>query len=775
MPTEDRSVHPDSPVRLALTIDGVVQGVGFRPFVHLLALRHGLGGWVRNDGTGVQVEVEGAPAAVEAFASALVAERPPLATVLRVVRRALAPTGVPGFQIVASERGTTANAPVPADVATCAACLAELRDPTNRRFRHPFITCTDCGPRYTIIEAMPYDRHATTMARFPLCAACAAEYADPSSRRYHAQPICCPACGPVLRWHDPAQPSPVPVDVLAEARERLARGAIVAVKGLGGFHLLCDATSEGAVARLRERKGRGEKPFAVMVRDVTEAGRHAVLDAAELRALEGRERPIVLARRCGDSAIAAAVSPGTPWLGLLLPYTPVHHLLLEEAPPLVCTSGNRSEEPICRTDEEALERLAGVADAFVLHDRPIRWVADDSVVRVVEGRVQPVRRSRGYAPLPLPLPVPCDGILATGGDLKATACLTVGSLAYLGPHIGDMGSLATQEGFAASVEALTTLFGTGVRHLACDRHPGYFGGAWARRMAASLGADVTAVQHHHAHAAALHVEHGLEADARLLALVLDGTGYGDDGAIWGGELLLAGLADATRVAHLAYLPLPGGDAAVRHPARVALAALHAAGVPWDEALPPVAATPPAVRALLAQQLVRGTHVVPTSSAGRLFDALAALVGLRPTVSHEAQAAIEFEALATAARGTRPYALTLVPDAPLLIDPRPLLAAVASDVRAGVAAESIAHGAHVAIADALVSVCVVLGELHGVRRVGLTGGVFQNALLSQLARAGLVAAGFEVLSHHVVPPNDGGLALGQAAVAAARLARTSETG
>ncbi|MDX2194449.1 MAG: carbamoyltransferase HypF, partial [Gemmatimonadales bacterium] len=563
----------------------------------------------------------------------------------------------------------------------------------------------------------------------------------------------------------PAVPGAGP---LAEARACLAAGGIVAAKGLGGFHLLCDATRADAVATLRARKGRGGKPFAVLVRDLGAARALADVGDSEAALLTSRERPIVLVRARAGAALAPAVAPGTGWLGLLLPYTPLHHLLAGDVP-LVCTSGNRSEEPICRTDEEALERLADLADGFLLHDRPIHAVCDDSVVRVIAGRASPVRRSRGWVPLPVPMPGAPGGLLAVGGDLKAAACLVAQGQAVLGQHVGDMGSLETQHALEASVANLEVLLGQPVTAIACDRHPGYLGAQWAAAEAARRGVPLVRVQHHHAHLAALLAEQGGAMDSGIIALAFDGTGDGGDGTIWGGEVLFGDARACTRVAHLGLLPLPGGDAAIRHPRRTALAALHAAAVPWDEALAPVQATPAAERALLARQLERGTHVVPTSSAGRLLDAVAALVGGPQDVTFEGQAAVALEELADAADATRAYVVPLDDGAPAVLDPRPLLRAVADDVRAGVPAASVARGVH----DALVAAGVAAARLARARgapaRVGLTGGVFQNVRLAEGMEAALAADGFEVLVHRRVPPNDGGLALGQAAVAAVQLA------
>ncbi len=572
----------------------------------------------------------------------------------------IAARGGTGFRIASSSRTGTARTLASPDVATCADCLRELADPADRRYRHPFITCTNCGPRFTIIESLPYDRSATTMAGFPMCAECAAEYADPADRRFHAQPIACPQCGPQLELVVRSGPShAVGADALAQARHLLAAGAIVAVKGLGGYHLACDATNEAAVRELRRRKRRGDKPFAVMARDLAAVHALAHVDEAEQTLLTGSRRPIVLlARRDGrgrddDGARALplgdAVAPGNPDLGVMLPYTPLHTLLFgldgDEPGPrvLVMTSGNLAGEPITYDDADALRRLDGLADAWLRHDRPITVPCDDSVTRVVDGEELPIRRSRGYAPLPVALPVDVSPTLAVGAELKSTCCLAQGRYAWLSQHIGDMDDLATLEAFAATERHLELLTGVEPEQLVADRHPGYRSTAWARANAGPR--PVHAVQHHHAHVAAVMAEHGLDGSEPVIGIAFDGTGYGDDGAVWGGEVLIADFKGFQRFAHLGYAWLPGGDAAVERPYRMALAHLAAAGLPWDDDLPPVRACPEVERRVLAHQVATGFGSTRTSSVGRLFDAVSALAGVRQVVDFEAQAAIELEALA----------------------------------------------------------------------------------------------------------------------------------
>ncbi|WP_329376525.1 carbamoyltransferase HypF [Streptomyces sp. NBC_01351] len=778
--------------RRRVVVRGVVQGVGFRPYVYARATGLGLAGHVTNTPEGVVTEVEGAPEAVSDFCERLAADAPPLAVVDGVDHCEVPVVGGSGgFSIIASRSGGPARTLVSPDTATCAACLAELADPADRRHRHPFITCTHCGPRFTIVTGLPYDRAHTTMAGFPMCPDCAREYADPADRRFHAQPVACTACGPRLRLLVAAgAKAPYELtgtDPVAEARRMLARGAILAVKGLGGYHLACDAAQPKAVAELRRRKARGDKPFAVMVRDLAEAERLAHIGPEERALLTGNVRPVVLLRRRagvpGPAEPAEAVAPRSPDLGVMLPYTPVHHLLfgLPGDPPgpglLVMTSGNLAGEPIVTDEAEALERLAGLADAWLTHDRPIHVPCDDSVVRVCDGATLLVRRARGYAPLPVALPLPVPATLAAGGDLKNALCLGEGRRAWLSAHIGDMDDLATQLAFERAEQQLESITGVTPERLAADRHPGYRSGRWAARNAG--GRPLVRVQHHHAHIASAMAEHGLDGGRRVIGVAFDGTGYGDDGAVWGGEVLLADYAGYTRFAHLAYVPLPGGDAAVHRPYRMALSHLRAAGIPWDPDLPCVNSCPDDELRVLSRQLELGLNCAATSSMGRLFDAVSSLAGICHRSGYEAQAAMELEsaALRTAGRdGTDPYAFTLnLPtpgdapgpgDAPVTADPAPLLAAAVADLRAGAAPSVIAARFHAGVTALVGRLCVLARERHGLDTVVLTGGVFANTLLSSACARTLRGHGFTVLRHRHVPPNDGGLALGQLMVAAA---------
>jgi hydrogenase maturation protein HypF len=767
--------------RRRVTVQGVVQGVGFRPYVFGLAHELRLTGYVTNTAEGVVAEVEGAGGAVAAFCARLAPEAPPPAVVQSVSLEAVEPRGDAVFTIQASRAGGARRTLVSPDTATCDACLAELRDPGDRRHRHPFVTCTHCGPRFTIVTGLPYDRVNTTMAGFPMCPQCAVEYRDPADRRFHAQPVACHDCGPRLRLVVNASGGPVerPGDPVAAARLLLARGAILAVKGLGGYHLACDAANQQAVSVLRKRKARGAKPFALMAADLDEIGRLVALGPEERALLTGARRPIVLLRRRRDAdvraraLVAAAVAPGSPDLGVMLPYTPVHHLLLGlpgDAPGprlLVMTSGNLDGEPIVTDEAEALVRLAPLADAWLTHDRPIHVPCDDSVVRVVDGEELLVRRSRGYAPFPVALPFAVAPTLAVGGDLKNAFCLGRDRQAWLSAHIGDMDDLATVAAFEGAERQLESISGVAPEGLAADRHPGYRSAGWARRNAG--GRPLRTVQHHHAHIASVLAENGWADDAApVLGVAFDGTGYGDDGTVWGGEVLLADYDGFRRLAHLTEVPLPGGDVAVHRPYRMALAHLYAAGLPWAPGLPCVDACPSDERRVLARQLERGLHCVPTSSAGRLFDAVSALAGVCQQAHYEAQAAIELEAAACAWDGPAadPYAFGLraAPGAPLRIDPAPVLRSVVADVTAGADARLIAARFHAGLAVSVRDVCRRLRERTGVGTVALSGGVFANALLLTACLHGLREDGFTVLRHRLVPPNDGGLALGQLAVA-----------
>ena len=713
-----------SVVRRRFRVTGTVQGVGFRPFVYGLATEHGLGGYVLNDGGGVLVEAEGDEESLDRFAAELIARAPALAQIASVVTEPVTPVGDESF-VVSTSAVSSASALVPPDVATCVDCLRELFDPNDRRFRYPFINCTQCGPRFTIVRSVPYDRERTTMAEFRLCVACRREYEDPADRRFHAEPIACPVCGPRLS---------MPVE---EAVALLRRGKILAVKGLGGYHLACDAGNERVVAQLRARKHREDKPFALMT---AEPELVAEVTDAERALLESRERPIVLVRRnrCPSAPVARAVAPGAPWLGVMLPYTPLHHLLCHDfGRPLVMTSGNVSDEPIVVDDDDARARLGAIADAFLTHDRCIHRRCEDSVIRTGF----PLRRSRGFVPVPLPMPIAAQrSIVAVGAELKSTFCVVRGDEAFLSAHLGDLDSEAAYRAFRSDLRLYLDMLAIEPEVIACDLHPEYLATKWAHEHNGKL----VEVQHHHAHAAACLAEHGEQGPA--LALVFDGTGYGTDGTLWGGELLRCDLDSSERLAHLDPVPLPGGEAAIREPWRMAAMHLHRAGLPvpwpgWN---------------LVAQSLK--VNALLSSGMGRLFDAVAAVLGVRDEITYEGQAAVELEQLAGDV-AAEPYDWTFGPGTELV-------ALSHKDWLAGRPREQVAAAFHETIASAAAAACAEAGDP---RTVVLSGGTFQNLRLLESTRDRLEKLGFRVLTHRRVPPNDGGISYGQAAVAARRIA------
>lgn len=771
--------------RLRLRVGGLVQGVGFRPYVHRLATELGLSGHVGNDTRGVFIEIEGREETTKEFVRRLVTEAPGPARIDEVLTRAMAPSRSTGFSIVESRRrhGTVRTFVSP-DIATCDDCLVELFDPADRRARYPFTNCTNCGPRFTITLSLPYDRPNTTMRGFDMCDACASEYRDPADRRFHAQPIACADCGPRLWLEQSAGSDPVVGSdaAIAAAQSALARGEIVAIKGLGGYHLACDAGSDVAVHRLRARKHRFEKPFAVMARDLDVARKLVRIDWSEAALLASTQRPIVLLRRrpgSSDVVVSVLVAPGNPRLGLLLPYTPLHHLLFAPVPGagdgapvpdvLVMTSGNLTDEPICYEDDDARRRLGAIADAWLLHDRPIHVPCDDSVLEVdpSNGSELPLRRSRGYAPLPLRLPFSAGPTLAVGGELKNAFCLAAGRDAFMSQHIGDMGGLETWAAFERSTRQLTGLYGIRTPQLAADAHPGYQTKRWAEGASSR---PVAEVQHHHAHIASVMAEHGFPRERNVIGIAFDGTGFGTDGTIWGGEILVAGYGSFERVEHLKAVALPGGDAAIHRPCRTALAQLWAAGIAWAEDLPPAGAVSTRERTVLARQLERGTACVTTSSMGRLFDAVSSLLGLRHRTTYEAEAALCLQWAAEEARDkgvpALPYRFDLTGTE---WDPSPVLRALVGDLRRGADTSAMAAGFHAAVACMIGDAAERQRARTGIQVVALSGGVFQNALLLGLARRELELRRFRILTHRIVPPNDGGLALGQAAIAGYRAA------
>ncbi len=734
--------------RRRFEVGGIVQGVGFRPFVHALAHQLGLTGFVTNTAAGVVIEAEGSPAGLDALQRALVDRPPTLAVVESVEVASIDVVGDDGFSIRPSSTGRAATLVSP-DVATCPDCLAEVLDPADRRHGYAFTNCTNCGPRYTIVTTIPYDRPNTTMASFAMCAACRAEYDDPVDRRFHAQPVCCPACGPALDQ---------PIDDVAAA---LRAGEIVAVKGLGGYHLATLASAEAAVARLRSRKHREDKPFAVMVGSVEAASELCAVDTAAAQVLASPARPIVLLPMRDGAGVAPAVAPRLRQLGLLLPYTPLHHLLLAAVgAPIVLTSGNVSDEPIAYRDADAADRLAPIADRRLGHDRPIHIRVDDSVVRVVDGKPYPLRRSRGYAPAPLTLPSAASRpLLACGAELKSTIALARGRRVFVSHHIGDLKNWEAYRSFQEAVEHVGRLFEIVPEAVAHDLHPDYLSTTFALELAEQRELPAIGVQHHHAHVVSCLVDNGLEGPA--IGVAFDGTGYGTDGTVWGGEVLVADVNGFERVGWLAPVPLPGGDAATDEPWRMAAMYLDELGaldeVPaalreqarWDEVLA-------MARAGVASPM--------TSSAGRLFDAVAALVGVRSTATYEGQAAIELEAIVDpAVRDAYPMAV----DGPVLRG-TDLVAGALADLRVGVPAPTIAARFHLGLAAGVVERCRQVGDSTGLDTIALSGGVFANVVLLREVTRVAEASGFTVLRHRQVPCNDGGISLGQAAIAAAHL-------
>jgi hydrogenase maturation protein HypF len=765
-------MEPPSPTRstarrLAIEVRGVVQGVGFRPFVYAAAQKWGLAGWVLNEADTVRIEVQGGQGALEAFCEALRSAHPPQARIdsLDVSETACQLDSSETFEI----RSSTGEAPprpvIPADLATCAECLAEIQSAKERRYAYPFTNCTNCGPRWSIIQALPYDRPRTSMAAFRMCSDCRTEYGDPTDRRFHAQPIACPKCGPQLQLLDPHGAE---IAVRGEALEQAARavvaGQILALKGLGGFQLVADATDAEAVARLRERKRRPHKPLAIMLASVDEARRRCEVSDREAAALSSHQAPILLLRRRerldSTADVAEDVAPGNPYLGVMLPYTPLHHLLIAAiGRPIVCTSGNLSEEPMAVNSEEAALRLGAIADLFLVHNRPIVRPVDDSVARVTRGGLQLLRRARGYSPLPINLDFEAPTVLAVGGHLKNTVALSVGRQAIVGSHVGDLESALSVAVHEQAARDLVDFFQVAPEVIACDLHPDYASTRHAERLAAGWDIPLVRVQHHHAHVGACMAEHQLEGP--VLGLAWDGTGYGPDGTVWGGEALECDAADFRRVAHLRTFCLPGGDQAVREPRRSGLGLLfeilagEAAELARDWFTQPELAT-------LMKLLGRSFRCPRTSSMGRLFDAVAVSCGLPAKISFEGQAAMALE-FAADREERAAYPLPLSDTTPLEADWEPLIRAVQSDRDAGETVARISARFHNALAD----LAVAIAQRWGGAGVVLTGGCFQNALLTERVEARLLESDFKVYTHREVPPGDGGIALGQLWIAARR--------
>jgi len=772
---ENRPSAAGPNVRRRLRVRGIVQGVGFRPTVYRLALERGLGGWVLNDAEGVLIELEGPEAGVEAFLEALERDPPPLARITSIESESLAPLGEREFRIAPSAAGRRV-ALVSPDMAACDDCRRELADPADRRYRYPFINCTNCGPRYSIMLDIPYDRPTTTMGGFTMCAECQAEYDDPADRRFHAQPNACPVCGPRLALLD-ANGRPVAADDPVPAvREALLAGRIVAVKGLTGFHLAADARSDAAVRELRRRKGRDEKPFAMMAASAEAVARRARVGEAERALLESRERPIVLLVKRPDHALSPGVAPRSPYFGFMLPYAPVHYLIFEnDFPPMIMTSGNLAEEPICGDNTEAVRRLEGIADLFLVHDRPIQTVCDDSVTMVQRDRPLVLRRGRGYAPRPIALAVEVpEPILAVGPELKNAFCLVRASEAFVSQHIGDLKHPIAADYFERTVEKMERLLEIRPTVLAHDLHPAYYSTRYARRRAEEEGLRLVGVQHHHAHIASVMAEHGLEGET--IGLAMDGTGYGTDGTVWGGEVLRASAADFQRLGHLACVFLPGGDAAVEHPVRTAWAFLLEAYGPEEaerRLVGRMAETRSKDRRIWTDMVAKGVSAPRASGLGRLFDAVSVLAGVSAENTYEGQAAIELEAAAgDQADEAAPYAFAIA-ETPggqggWVIDTVPIIRGVVADAEAGLDAALVSARFHATVAAMLHAAARRAREETKLERVALSGGCFANARLVRLLSAALEADGFEVYVHRDVPPGDGGVALGQVSVAAARM-------
>jgi hydrogenase maturation protein HypF len=768
-----------APQRLRVHIRGAVQGVGFRPFVYRLATELGLPGWVINSSAGVVIEVEGEPGLLDRFLLRVGREHPPRAIVQGLESSFLEPAGFASFEIRESAGGEKTTLVLP-DIATCPDCLAELFDPANRRYRYPFTNCTNCGPRFSIIEALPYDRPNTTMAGFQLCGACRREYEDPRDRRFHAQPNACPACGPRLElWDADGHPLAVEDDALRTAEARITDGAIVAVKGLGGFHLVVDARNDDAVGRLRQVKVREEKPFALMFPALASVVSSCDVGDRESRLLTSPEAPIVLLRRRaagGPSRLAASVAPGNPYLGVMLPYTPLHHLLLADLGfPIVATSGNRSDEPICTDEREAIERLHGLADVFLVHNRPIARHVDDSIVRVAAGRELVLRRARGYAPLPVSLGSGAATVLGVGAHLKNSVALSVGANVFVSQHVGDLETVEAFGAFEHVIAAFERMYEARPVTVARDAHPDYLSSAYAIRR----GAPTRTVQHHLAHVLSCMAEN--EARPPALGVAWDGTGYGLDGTIWGGEFIAIAPSSAVRVATFRPFPLPGGDRSVREPRRTALALLGEVfgDAAWAlEDLATLSAFSEPERRIVRAMIDRGVNTPRTSSVGRLFDAVASISGLRQHVRFEGQAAMELEFALEGAgiddgypldvtepvrdqRGQAPAVAGLIDGLRWIIEVAPLVRALVDDARANVPVATMSARFH----NALVEATVEIARRSAHERVILTGGCFQNRYLLERAIARLRAEGFRPIWHQRVPPNDGGIALGQVAAVA----------
>ncbi len=754
-----------TPNLVHISVKGVVQGVGFRPFIYQLATKYNLRGWVCNTSEDVKIEVEGEAKDIERFLLGLQEQAPPLSHIEDITVTQGLPTNYEKFEIRHSIAEEGKYQLVSPDIATCLECLQEIFDRGDRRYRYPFTNCTNCGPRFTIIADIPYDRPNTTMHRFQMCPECQREYDDPLDRRFHAQPNACPKCGPQLELVD-ARGNPIASDdVINKTSQLLRQGAIIAVKGLGGFLLACDATKQEVVNRLRQRKNRPAKPLAIMVSSLDEVKRHCYVNNEEEKLLTSPGSPIILMRWKANSTITPAVAPGLKYLGVMLPYTPLHHILLRETGlPLVMTSGNLSEEPIAKDNDEAIRRLAGIADYFLMHNRDIYARYDDSVTIVERGVPQFVRRARGYAPYPVHLTYKSQQILGCGAEEKNTFCLTRDNFAFLSQHIGDMENLETMEHYTNTIALYKKLFRIEPKIIAHDLHPEYLATKYARELAAKEGTKLVPVQHHHAHVASCMADNSLEAP--VIGVAFDGTGYGSDENIWGGEFMVADYQQFTRMAHLEYLPLPGGALAIKKPYRTAIGYLLSLGIDLNKNLAFIENIDPVEIDIIKSQLERKINTPLTSSCGRLFDAVSALIGVRSVIEYEAQAAIDMEMLAYDEAGENGhYPFTLVePDGVTLIKLQDLFSAIINDLKGNIPTARVAARFHNTAAQIIVKLCQIISAKTGLTQVAVSGGVFQNRLLLRKAIALLESGGFEVYTHRQVPCNDGGISLGQVVIA-----------
>lgn len=751
---------PDQTTGYRIHVDGIVQGVGFRPFVYNLAVSFGLTGWVRNTSNGVDIEITGRKDEIDSFLDRLHSNPPPLAHIDSISIQPIQVIPYTDFNIVVSNAIPGDFIPVSPDLCICPDCRRELFDPNDRRFRYPFINCTNCGPRFSIIQDIPYDRPLTTMSGFEMCLKCESEYHNPSDRRYHAQPVACAECGPQVSFQETGNTKQAGEIAIQLARDAIKAGKIVAVKGLGGYHLACDASNSKSISTLHERKQRSDKPFALMVFDLDTIRRYAYVNKEEEKQLISPQHPIVLLRKRPDVASLDHTAPNQNVLGFMLPYTPLHLLLLEPAPDypevLVMTSGNLSEEPIAYQDGEAFQQLAGLADAFLTHDRPIHMRIDDSVVRIQDQKVYPIRRARGYAPDPIRMSAQLTQVLACGAELKNTFALSRDQYVFISHHIGDLENLETLKSFEEGIQHYQNLFRIDPGHVAVDLHPDHLATRFGEEYSRQRHLPLTRIQHHHAHLAACLADNNIISDDPVIGLIFDGTGYGTDGHIWGGEVLLGNYNGFKRRFHLSETPLPGGDSAIRNPSKIALAQLFSAGIKWGEQLPPVSSYDPETLRLLHKQLATNLNCIPTTSMGRLFDAVASLVGIRHKVNYEGQAAIELENIADPVESGK-YDLPISAD---VIKSTELFPQIIRDLTSGINISCISARFHNTLAQLCIDCCTLIKKESGITRVALSGGVWQNTTLLQKASALLSGSGFTVLLHHRVPPNDGGLALGQ---------------